>query len=71
MITRVIREGLEGLVLKDTKAGSRFLATGVCWEWRGVDEAHEAGPPWNIPGFLRVLISSPGCSVLYSYRRTV
>lgn len=50
MITRVIREGLEGLVLKDTKAGSHFLVTGVCWEWSCVDEAHEAGPRWNIPG---------------------
>ncbi|NWX19112.1 DNLI3 ligase, partial [Aegotheles bennettii] len=32
MITRVIREGLEGLVLKDIKAGSRLLFTGVNYE---------------------------------------
>ncbi|NXF29718.1 DNLI3 ligase, partial [Nyctibius bracteatus] len=32
MITRVIREGLEGLVLKDTKAGSCLLLTGGNYE---------------------------------------
>ncbi|NXT19340.1 DNLI3 ligase, partial [Syrrhaptes paradoxus] len=32
MITRVIREGLEGLVLKDIKAGSRLLFTGGNYE---------------------------------------
>ncbi|NXV95178.1 DNLI3 ligase, partial [Calonectris borealis] len=32
MITRVIREGLEGLVLKDTKAGSHLLFTGGNYE---------------------------------------
>ncbi|NXV50486.1 DNLI3 ligase, partial [Uria aalge] len=32
MITRVIREGLEGLVLKDVKAGSRLLFTGGNYE---------------------------------------
>ncbi|NXT52643.1 DNLI3 ligase, partial [Pluvianellus socialis] len=32
MITRVIREGLEGLVLKDIKAGSQLLSTGGNYE---------------------------------------
>lgn len=32
MITRVIREGLEGLVLKDIKASAYLFFTGVCWE---------------------------------------
>ncbi|NXK10740.1 DNLI3 ligase, partial [Herpetotheres cachinnans] len=32
MITRVIREGLEGLVLKDMKAGSHLLFTGGTYE---------------------------------------
>lgn len=51
MITRVIREGLEGLVLKDIKAGLHLLFTGVCWELgnnnrqRAVDEAHKAEHP--------------------------
>lgn len=51
MITRVIREGLEGLVLKDLKAGLHLLFTGVCWELgsnnrqRAVDEAHKAEHP--------------------------
>lgn len=51
MITRVIREGLEGLVLKDIKAGSQLLFTGICWELgnnnrqRSVDEAHKAEHP--------------------------
>lgn len=32
MITRVIREGLEGLVLKDIKASSHSPCTAVSWE---------------------------------------
>lgn len=53
MITRVIREGLEGLVLKDTKAGSYLLFTEYAGSWgitadRSVDEAHKADHPWNL-----------------------
>lgn len=32
MITRVIQEGLEGLVLKDIKASSHSPCTAVSWE---------------------------------------
>ena len=69
MITRVIREGLEGLVLKDAKAGSHLLFIGVCWELgnnnrqRSVDEAHKAECYSKTSGFLSMLTSNPSCSL--------
>ncbi|XP_062473022.1 DNA ligase 3-like [Pezoporus occidentalis] len=52
-ITHIIREGLEGLVLKDIKAGSYLLFTGYAGSWgvtagRSVDEAHKAEHPGNL-----------------------